>query len=150
VGRARANGIGHQKPNHDGEMVKVATANRRPGDAIRWGGRHLCVSGSFATPTGRGQFSVTDPAGPALPDGAFLLSTRRAKQFTSMVFAGTDALTGAGRDAEFIDRDDGAELGIRDGDTLRPRSAVGTLDGHADSCGSLFAPFRCTGRRGTC
>jgi predicted molibdopterin-dependent oxidoreductase YjgC len=29
------------------------------GDAIQWGGRHLCAGGDFPTPSGRGRFSVT-------------------------------------------------------------------------------------------
>ena len=44
--------------------------------------------------------------------------TRRGKQFNSMVFGATDPLTGAGRDAVFIDEDDAAELGLGDGDGL--------------------------------
>ena len=30
------------------------------GDAVQYGGRHLCVGGRFPTPSGRGQFSVLD------------------------------------------------------------------------------------------
>jgi molybdopterin-dependent oxidoreductase alpha subunit len=103
----------------------------RTGDAIQWGGRHLCAGGSFPTPTGRGQFSVTDAGPPPVPEGSFLVSTRRGKQFNSMVFAATDPLTGAGRDAVFIDAADAAELGIDEGDGVRLRSAVGSFDGRA-------------------
>jgi anaerobic selenocysteine-containing dehydrogenase len=59
------------------------------------------------------------------------VSTRRGKQFNSMVFAATDPLTGARRDAVFIDRNDAAELGIREGDGLRLRSDTGVFDGTA-------------------
>jgi predicted molibdopterin-dependent oxidoreductase YjgC len=103
----------------------------RTGDAIQWGGRHLCAGGVFPTPSGKGRFSVTAVAPADLPDGCFLASTRRGKQFNSMVFASTDPLTGAGRDAVFIDIDDAAELGIRAGDRLRLRSATGTYEGSA-------------------
>jgi predicted molibdopterin-dependent oxidoreductase YjgC len=101
------------------------------GDAIQWGGRHLCGGGVFPTPSGRGRFSVTDVRPAALPDGAFFVSTRRGKQFNSMVFAATDPLTGAGRDAVFIDEADAAELGIREGDGVTLRSDVGALAGRA-------------------
>jgi molybdopterin-dependent oxidoreductase alpha subunit len=103
----------------------------RTGDAIQWGGRHLCAGGHFPTATGRGQFSVTDVRPAALEPGTFFVSTRRGKQFNSMVFAATDPLTGARRDAVFIDRDDAAELGICAGDALRLRSDTGSFDGTA-------------------
>jgi predicted molibdopterin-dependent oxidoreductase YjgC len=103
----------------------------RTGDAIQWGGRHLCAGGRFPTPTGRGRFSVADVRPPELPPGAFFVSTRRGKQFNSMVFAATDPLTGAGRDAVFIDHADAAELGIGDGDPVTLRSGTGTYVGTA-------------------
>jgi molybdopterin-dependent oxidoreductase alpha subunit len=101
------------------------------GDAVQWGGRHLCAGGAFPTPSGRGRFSVTDGRPAALPDGAFFVSTRRGKQFNSMVFGATDPLTGAARDAVFIDHDDAAELGLSEGDELTLRSPVGTYTGRA-------------------
>ena len=101
------------------------------GDAIQWGGRHLCAAGAFPTPSGRGRFSVTDGRTAPLPDGTFFVSTRRGKQFNSMVFGATDPLTGAARDAVFIDEADAAELGLRDGDELTLRSPVGAYTGRA-------------------
>ncbi len=103
----------------------------RTGDAIQWGGRHLCAGGRFPTASGRGQFSVTDAHPPVLEPGTFYVSTRRGKQFNSMVFSPTDPLTGAGRDAVFIDANDAAELGIRDGEPVRLRSDTGSFDGRA-------------------
>jgi molybdopterin-dependent oxidoreductase alpha subunit len=101
-----------------------------PGDAVQWGGRWLCAGGAFPTPSGRGRFSVLRPAAPSLPEGSFVVSTRRGKQFNSMVHAEVDPLTGAGRDAVLIDRADAAALGLDDGAPVRLRSATGTLDGH--------------------
>ena len=103
----------------------------RTGDAIQWGGRHLCAGGQFPTPSGRGQFSVTDIRPPELAPGTFFVSTRRGQQFNSMVFAATDPHTGAGRDAVFIGHADAAELGIRDGDRVTLRSETGSYDGTA-------------------
>jgi molybdopterin-dependent oxidoreductase alpha subunit len=101
-----------------------------PGDAIQWGGRHLAAGGHFPTPSGKGHFTVLTPAADTLPDGAFVVSTRRGKQFNSMVHAQVDPLTGAGRDAVFIDESDAAALGLADGAPVRLRSATGTMDGH--------------------
>ncbi len=99
------------------------------GDQVQWGGRHLCPGGAFPTPSGRGRFSALDPPERALPDGAFVVSTRRGKQFNSMVQAAVDPLTGAGRDAVMIDPADAAALGVAAGDRVRLRSATGTYDG---------------------
>ena len=33
------------------------------GDAIQWGGRHLCAGGGFPTPDGRARFTALDPPG---------------------------------------------------------------------------------------
>jgi molybdopterin-dependent oxidoreductase alpha subunit len=103
----------------------------RTGDAIQWGGRHLCSGGSFPTASGRGRFTaLVPPVGPDLPPGVFMVSTRRGKQFNSIVWSETDPLTGAGRDAVYIDGGDAAELGLADGAAVRLVSDVGAMDGH--------------------
>ena len=100
------------------------------GDAVQWGGRHLCAGGEFPTPDGRGRFSAARPRRSATcPTGAFVVSTRRGKQFNSMVHAAVDPLTGAGRDAVMIDPADAAGLGVAAGDRVRLRSATGTYEG---------------------
>ena len=58
------------------------------------------------------------------------MSTRRGKQFNSIVWSETDPLTGATRDAIYIDGADAAELGLRDGAAVRLTNDVGTMDGH--------------------
>ncbi|MGE3619002.1 MAG: molybdopterin-dependent oxidoreductase [Acidimicrobiia bacterium] len=102
----------------------------RTGDQVQWGGRHLCVGGEFPTDDGRARFSSLVPARPELPPGAFTVATRRGKQFNSMVHAAVDPLTGAGRDAVFMDGADAAALGLSEGDPVRLRSDQGTFEGH--------------------
>jgi predicted molibdopterin-dependent oxidoreductase YjgC len=99
------------------------------GDAIQWGGRHLCAGGVFPTPSGKARFSITDVRPTELPAGAFFVSTRRGKQFNSMVFAEKDPLTGAPRDAVYIDAADARAAGVAEGDPVRLTSAVGHFDG---------------------
>jgi predicted molibdopterin-dependent oxidoreductase YjgC len=99
------------------------------GDQVQWGGRHLCAGGAFPTPDGRGHFSVVVPATPRLGPGQFTVATRRGKQFNSMVHAEVDPLTGAGRDAVYIDEADAAALGAREGTRVRLTSEAGTFDG---------------------
>ncbi|MGH9137822.1 MAG: molybdopterin-dependent oxidoreductase, partial [Acidimicrobiales bacterium] len=97
------------------------------GDEVQWGGRHLCTDQGW-----RGRFSVVEPPADPLdgaPDDAFVVTTRRGKQFNSMVQADVDPLTGAGRDAVFIDRADAAALGLDDGAAVVLRNDVGEFAG---------------------
>ncbi len=104
---------------------------RHTGDAIQWGGRHLCAGGAFPTPDGKGRFSVTPVPRTEVPEGMFVVSTRRGRQFNSMVWSAVDPLTGAGRDAVSIDVADARSLGIAEGDRVRLRSATGVFEGTA-------------------
>ena len=100
------------------------------GDAIQWGGRHLCAGGRFPTPDGRGQFSVLEVTPPPrLGPDEFFLSTRRGKQFNSIIWDDEDPLTGAARDAVFIDGADAAALGLAHGDPVELTSPSGTMAG---------------------
>ncbi len=65
-----------------------------------------------------------------MPAGSFLLSTRRGKQFNTMVHMSKDPLTGALRDALFIAKSDASALGLRDGDRVVVRSPIGSMRAH--------------------
>jgi anaerobic selenocysteine-containing dehydrogenase len=64
-----------------------------------------------------------------VPAGQFLLSTRRGKQFNSMVLAEKDPLTGAKRDEIFISAEDAERLGLRNGDAVVLHNQLGELRG---------------------
>jgi molybdopterin-dependent oxidoreductase alpha subunit len=99
------------------------------GDQVQWGGRHLCADGRFPTPDGKGHFTAIVPEVPDLGPGEFTVATRRGKQFNSMVHAEVDPLTGAGRDAVYIDEADASALGAVEGTRVRLTSATGTFEG---------------------
>ncbi len=99
------------------------------GDAIQWGGRHLCAGGDFPTDDGRGRFTPLVPATPEVPEGSFFVSTRRGKQFNSMIQAEVDPHTGASRDAVYIDRADADALGLTDGDRVVLDNEIGSMEG---------------------
>jgi predicted molibdopterin-dependent oxidoreductase YjgC len=99
------------------------------GDAVQWGGRHLCADGVFPTPSGRGRFPALEPPAHPLADGEFTVATRRGKQFNSMVFGEVDPLTGAERDAVYIRRVDAEAAGLAEGDRVVLRSATGEYVG---------------------
>jgi molybdopterin-dependent oxidoreductase alpha subunit len=99
------------------------------GDQVQWGGRHLCVDGEFPTASGRGRFTQLQPPRSELPEGHFTVATRRGKQFNSMVFGETDPLTGARRDAVYVDEADASALGLEEGTPVVLRSEVGEYQG---------------------
>jgi molybdopterin-dependent oxidoreductase alpha subunit len=99
----------------------------RTGDAVQWGGPRLCDGWQFPTPDGRAHFAVVTHQEAELPAGRYLLSTRRGKQFNSMVMAKRDPLTGAKRDALFMAAEDAAKLGVTEGDPVHVRSASGQV-----------------------
>jgi anaerobic selenocysteine-containing dehydrogenase len=59
-----------------------------------------------------------------------VLSTRRGKQFNTMVHQARDPLTGALRDALFMAPADIESLGLRDGDAVVVRSEHGEMRAH--------------------
>jgi anaerobic selenocysteine-containing dehydrogenase len=65
------------------------------------------------------------PTAPSVSEGRYRLSTRRGKQFNSMVWAARDPLTGAHRDALFMSAEDARELQLAEGDAVVVRSESG-------------------------
>jgi molybdopterin-dependent oxidoreductase alpha subunit len=99
------------------------------GDAFQWGGPRLCEGGTFPLPGGRGRFVTADPPDRRLPPGQLHLSTRRGKQFNSIVQAEVDQLTGAARDHIFMSVRDMRDLGLTPDQPVVVRSAHGELRG---------------------
>lgn len=99
------------------------------GDSFQWGGPRLFADGKFATPDGKAHFSAVSPKERRAPKDTFYVSTRRGKQFNSMVQRATDPLTGASRNDVFISREDTQRLGVEDGAYIRLNSNVGSYVG---------------------
>jgi predicted molibdopterin-dependent oxidoreductase YjgC len=101
------------------------------GDQVQWGGRVLFENEPFATSDGFAHFTAVKPLGrPSAPAGErFFVSTRRGKQFNSMVQRDIDPLTGAARDAVLISADDAARLGVSHGAAIELRSPHGRFAG---------------------
>ena len=100
----------------------------RQGDQVQWGGP-LLFTESFATPDGKAHFSAVAPPERSAPEGSFYVSTRRGKQFNSMVQRQVDPLTGAAREDVLIAREDAERIGVKQGDRIRLRSPWGTYEG---------------------
>lgn len=99
------------------------------GDAIQWGGPRLCEGGDFGHPDGRARFHDVHPPELDVPEGHFHLSTRRGKQFNSMIQKERDPLTGGMRDHVFMAQADAERLGLAEGDAVVIRSDVGRFRG---------------------
>ena len=101
---------------------------KQKGDQFQYGGPRLLTE-RFPTTDGRGHFSVVSLPASRVADGRFLLSTRRGKQFNSMVFAGLDPLNGAHRDDVLMSSQDAARLNLSNGDALVLRNDRGEFHG---------------------
>lgn len=101
---------------------------RKKGDSFQYGGRRLLTE-RFLTADGKGHFSAVELPEEKVPAGQFLLSTRRGKQFNSMVLAEKDPLTGVTRDKIFISPEDAQRLGLSDGEAITLRNELGELQG---------------------
>jgi predicted molibdopterin-dependent oxidoreductase YjgC len=106
---------------------------RVKGDQFQWGGSNLYADGRFATADGRAHFSAVNTGRGARStdkeEGQFVVSTRRGKQFNSMIQREVDPLTGAAREDVLISAEDLARLQYAPGDRVRLRSCNGTFDG---------------------
>ena len=125
-------------------------ALRAKGDQIQWGGRTLYADGRFATADGKAHFSPVSSraftaehaeiaennalsARSAFPTVGFRVSTRRGKQFNSMIHREVDPLTGARRDDVLVSAEDLRELGLVDGAPVVLTSASGSFRGRLKS-----------------
>jgi molybdopterin-dependent oxidoreductase alpha subunit len=105
------------------------------GDQFQYGGPMLCAGWRFPTADGKAHFSAVALPERVVPEGAFLVTTRRGRQFNSMVQGERDGHTGAGRDAVLINPDDALAVGVADGGAVLLRSESGEMAGRA-----LIAP----------
>jgi molybdopterin-dependent oxidoreductase alpha subunit len=101
----------------------------RQGDQCQLGGPHLCADWKFQTPDGKARFSLVALPRRALPSGSFVISTRRGKQFNSMVQERTDTLSGAERNDILISAEDADRLGLREGEAVLVSSSQGQMRG---------------------
>lgn len=103
----------------------------KPGDNFQWGGARLFADGRFATPDGKAHFAAVSLRQRAASGPPFAVSTRRGKQFNSMVQHEADPLNGARRGDVLIAAEDAARLGLEEGARLRLTSETGSFVGRA-------------------
>ncbi len=100
------------------------------GEFVQWGGARLGQNGFSNMPEKRAILTtIALPKQYAdVPTGKFMLTTRRGKQFNSILFAKNDPITGSpGRSDILFAAADLASLGIKEGDPVLLRSDVGEM-----------------------
>jgi anaerobic selenocysteine-containing dehydrogenase len=102
---------------------------QKSGDAIQYGGPHLCAGWKFPTPDGKAHFRTVSLPKLDRPAGVFKVSTRRGKQFNTLVYGEVDPLTGAARDAVFMNPEDAAALHLINHDRVALVNDLGRLEG---------------------
>jgi predicted molibdopterin-dependent oxidoreductase YjgC len=119
---------------------------QKGGDQFQYGGPHLCADGRFPTEDGKAHFRAvalpgsSPTTGPALVGGtrgstnggasnSFIVSTRRGKQFNTLIYAEIDPLNGAARDSVLMNPDDAAALHLRSNDRVALVSDAGRYEG---------------------
>jgi molybdopterin-dependent oxidoreductase alpha subunit len=102
---------------------------REGGDSFQYGGRHYPNGSDFPTDDGRAHFALVSGTSHIAhaEDGSLFLSTRRGKQFNSMVQESKDSITGARREAVMISDVDAERLGFVAGQEVLLKSKAGEL-----------------------
>jgi anaerobic selenocysteine-containing dehydrogenase len=92
----------------------------------------LCEGGKFATSDGKAHFrciEIERSASDVRVNREFRVSTRRGKQFNSLIYAERDPLNGASRDAILMNAQDAAELGLVQAQRIALTNDVGRFEG---------------------
>jgi len=104
---------------------------RKTGDVIQHGGAWLCEGGVCPTKDGRANLIAIVQPDLRKPEGSFYMTTRRGKQFNSMVYSETDPFNAANRDDVLISEEDCVAHNIQDGEMIVVHNATGTFQGRA-------------------
>ncbi|WP_077358513.1 FdhF/YdeP family oxidoreductase [Virgibacillus halodenitrificans] len=126
----------------DGQSIRdeIAVANRdydgiqhlkKQGDVFQWGGAWLCEDGVCPTPDGKGNLIPIDIPSLDKPEGTFYITTRRGKQFNSMVYKETDPFNEAGRYDVLINPSDAKKLDITNEEAIVLYNQHGVFQGKA-------------------
>lgn len=125
------------------EIAKTATNYdgiqhlQHKGDVFQWGDAWLCEDGICPTPDGKGNLITVEIPELRKPEGHFYVTTRRGKQFNSMIYGEKDPFTDADRHDVLLHEADALSLNIREGDPIVAYNKHGYFNGRAK-----FAPVK--------
>jgi len=101
------------------------------GDVFQWGNAWLCEDGICPTEDGRANLIPIEIPELRKPEGHFYVTTRRGKQFNSMIYSSKDPFNNADRYDVLIHPEDAATLEIKNGDAIVVYNQYGTFHGRA-------------------
>jgi molybdopterin-dependent oxidoreductase alpha subunit len=104
---------------------------KKQGDVFQWGGAWLCEDGICPTPDGRGTLISIDIPDLGKKEGQFIVTSRRGKQFNSMVYKETDPFNGASRYDVLMNAKDASLLSIAEGEGIVVYNGFGVFQGKA-------------------
>jgi molybdopterin-dependent oxidoreductase alpha subunit len=104
---------------------------RDRGDVFQWGGAWLCEDGVCPTRDGRGNLLPIDLPEHRKAEGMFHVTTRRGKQFNSMIYGNLDPFNGAVRHDVLMNAEDALLLAINEGDAIVVYNKAGLFHGRA-------------------
>ncbi|RXT06442.1 FdhF/YdeP family oxidoreductase [Ammoniphilus sp. CFH 90114] len=120
------NEIAKANPNYDGIQHL-----KKQGDVFQWGGAWLCEDGICPTFDGKASLIPVDIPDLNKTNEQFYITTRRGKQFNSMVYSETDPFNGAERYDVLINKEDANELSIQEGEAIVLYNKYGVFQGRA-------------------
>ncbi len=118
--------IAKAAPNYDGIQYL-----KKKGDVFQWGGAWLCEDGVCPTPNGKGNLIVMDIPELRKAEGLFYVTTRRGKQFNSMIYSDHDPFNQAERYDVLMNEEDGKKYGIGQGEAIVVYNKHGLFHGKA-------------------
>ncbi|WLD93233.1 FdhF/YdeP family oxidoreductase [Alkalihalobacillus sp. AL-G] len=118
--------IAKAAPNYDGIQHL-----KEKGDVFQWGGAWLCEDGVCPTPDGNGNLIAMDIPELRRAEGLFYVTTRRGKQFNSMVYSEKDPFNDADRYDVLMNAEDGGKYGIQAGEAIVVYNKFGLFHGKA-------------------
>ncbi|MDQ6423205.1 FdhF/YdeP family oxidoreductase [Paenibacillus sp. LHD-117] len=101
------------------------------GDVFQWGGAWLCEGGECPTKDGKANLIAVELPELRKAEGRFYATTRRGKQFNSMIYGEKDSFNAADRYDVLIHPEDAAGLAIREGDAIVVYNRGGVFHGRA-------------------
>jgi anaerobic selenocysteine-containing dehydrogenase len=102
---------------------------KKQGDVFQWGGAWLCEDGICPTPDGRGNLIPVEIPDLGKKEGQFVVTSRRGKQFNSMVYNETDPFNKAERYDVLMNAEDARELSIAEGEGIVVYNGFGVFQG---------------------
>lgn len=116
--------IAKAAPSYDGIQLL-----QQRGDVFQYGGAWLCEDGVCPTPDGRAALLPIELPQLRKPEGHLAVTTRRGKQFNSMIYSDVDPFNDADRYDVLIHKEDAVPLTLSEGEAIVVYNRYGSMHG---------------------